>query len=353
MKTAIIGGGACGLLLAALLDKAGLSYTVFNRGKLGRKILSSGNGRCNIGNVFLNENCYHTNPLAKEIVSSQQSAFFKTLEELKIYTKKDLEGRLYPISESSLSVLNAILKHIHGPVVDCEIHTIEKRAGTYVLNDRYSGFDKVVIATGSIANFKPPYPSVPRLLGIPLSFHAFRPALVGFTTNLDLRAISGVRKKCLVSLFQGNRRIGKELGEVIFKDNGISGICVMNLSGSYMHLETQRDCRLVLDLADKSYDDYTTVLPPKLLDYINKTGADIHSFVLPITGVYDFEFAQVCRGGIAVEELNPNLSLVKNPDIFAGGEVIDVDGVCGGYNLMFAFCCAITICEELKHEISD
>ena len=117
MKTAIVGAGACGLMLALLLDKNNLNYDLFNKGKIGRKILASGNGKCNISNTLFSKEYYHNNPLSK-IVESNQKYLFEIFKELKIYTKSDSEGRMYPLSESSQSVLNIFLKYIKKNIID-------------------------------------------------------------------------------------------------------------------------------------------------------------------------------------------------------------------------------------------
>lgn len=355
MKIAIIGGGACGLLLASLLDIKGLSYTVFNQGKVGNKILASGNGRCNIANLHYESSNYHNNPLADKIVSENQEELFYLFRRLGIYTKADGEGRLYPVSESSQSVLNVLLKHIHTPIISDTITKVERKSQGYYLNEVYGPYDRLVFACGSTAGYKNgSRPSVPLLSFLKLKTIPFTPSLVGFKTNLKLHSVAGARCKCMASLYQGNRLIHQEFGEVIFKDNGISGICIMNLSSYYAHLRGTADCRICLDCCHgQSYDDYTTVLQPKLLNYILQNGVDVHAFCIPVTGVYDLEFAQVCRGGIDLSELTDGLRLKKDRNIFAGGEMVDVDGVCGGYNLMFAFCCGMVIFKELSHEISD
>ena len=79
----------------------------------------------------------------------------------------------------------------------------------------------------------------------------------------------------------------------------------------------------------------------------------MHSLYIPILGVYDFEFAQVCKGGIDISMVNDNLSLKKDKNVFAMGEVLDVDAICGGYNLMFAFASAIEVFKEIKNEIQN
>lgn len=347
MKIAIIGAGACGLMLAAQLDKKNISYDIFNIGKVGNKILASGNGRCNISNLRYDANNYHNNKLALSLLNRYQNNLFSLFDELNIYTKSDSEGRMYPISESSLSVLNAILKNINNPIIDLEIKKIKSKNDKYYLNSNLGPYDYVVIATGSIASYKKPYFGFELFNDLNIKFNEFKPSLVGFKTNLNIKKISGVRAKAEAALYQNNNLIHKEIGEVIFKDNGISGICIMNLSSYYNHLNDNSNCVIKLKLIDKQYKDYTTIFNPKLLEYINSNNINPMEFVIPITSTYDFEFAQVCVGGIDISEINNNLSLKKYPNIFVGGEIIDFDGVCGGYNLMLAFASSIAIFKEI------
>lgn len=352
MKIAIIGAGACGLMLATLLEKNNIEYTIFNSGKIGNKILASGNGRCNISNSFYDNKYYHKNKLAESVVKLNQAKLFDYLRELKIYTKADNEGRMYPISESSLSVLNVLLGKINTKIIECEVGFINKNKNQYYI-DSYGPYDKVVVATGSNASYKKSFKKI-NINNYDIKYNEFKPSLVGFKTTLNIKCISGVRTKCRVSLQNDNDIIHTEDGEVIFKDNGISGICIMNLSSYYNHLDTYNKPRILIDLSpDADYDDYSTVLHPKLLKYIIDNNINIHHFEIPIVTTYEMEFAQVACGGINISELNSNLSLKKDNNIYAGGEVVDVDGICGGYNLMFAFCSSLVICEALKNEISN
>lgn len=353
MNIAIIGAGACGLMLATRLEKKNIKYSIFNLGKIGNKILASGNGKCNIANVIYEDTKYHNNPLAQYIVGTNHQELLSYLKELKIYTKFDEQGRMYPISESSLSVLNVLLSNIKTPIIQEEIKKIEKKDNQYYLNEVYGPFTHIVFSTGSIASYKKPYLGMEIINALDVKVNPFKPSLVGFKTNSNFKEISGVRAKCMASLYQKDKLIHKEYGEVIFKDNGISGICIMNLSSYYNHLETNKDCNIVLELVEKDYDDYSTVIHPKLLKYIEAYKINIKKFIIPIIGVYDYEFAQVCSGGIDIKEINETLRLKKDSNIFVGGEIIDVDGVCGGYNLMFAFCCSIVIEKELTNEISN
>ncbi len=346
---AIIGGGALGLLLASKLEQNKIPYQLFNKGKIGRKILASGNGRCNISNININKEAYHNNPLALKIVSNNQQELFDYFNMLHIYTKSDDEGRMYPLSESSQSVLNILLNNINKDnIIDDEITNISNRNNKYYLNSNYGPFDKVVIAIGSNAAFKKPYPSINIINDLNLKFNEFIPSLVGFKTTLKLKQISGVRQKARVSLFNNDKLIHFEDGEVIFKDDGISGICIMNLSSYYARLNNKNNTNVLIDLSpNNDYKYLESILQPKLYNYIINNRIDYHKFIIPIKGVYDFEFAQVSKGGIDISELNDNLSLKKDNNIYAGGEIVDFDGVCGGYNLMLAFTSALAIFKDL------
>ena len=350
MKLAIIGAGASGLLLATLLEKLNIDYTIFNKGKVGSKILASGNGRCNISNLNYSDEYYHNNRLAK-IIKNNQNDLFNYFKELKIYTKSDEEGRMYPISESSLSVLNILLKNIHHEIVSDEILKISKKNNGYYLNDNYGPFDKLVLATGSPASFKSF--NYDYLKSLNIKINEFKPSLVGFKTNLNIKKISGVRAKAKTQLYNDNKLVHEESGEVIFKDNGISGIVIMNQSSYYNHLENIKNPYIRLDLLDKDYDELDSVLNPKLLEFVKENKIDPHKFIIPIKTTYEMEFAQVAKGGIDLSMVNDNLTLKNDNNIFAMGEVLDIDGICGGFNLMNAFTNAIEVYKEIKNEISN
>ncbi len=350
MKIAIIGGGASGLFLATLLEKLNIDYVIFNKGKVGSKILASGNGRCNISNLEYDDEFYHNNELSK-IVYYNQGHLFDILRDLKIYTKADDEGRMYPISESSLSVLNILLKHIKHEIIIEEIKTIKKDNNKYYLNNTYGPFDKLVLATGSPASFKSF--NCDYLNSLDIKFNQFKPSLVGFKTNLDFKKIKGSRAKALTYLYNDNKLIHKEYGEVMFKEDGISGIVIMNQSSYYNYIDNKKNVKIIIDLLDKDYDDLESVIQPKLLEYILNNKINPHKFEIPVIGTYSFEFAQVAKGGIAIESINKNLSLKKDKNIYVTGELLDIDGVCGGFNLMNAFCDSIEVYKDLKNEISN
>ena len=346
MNVAIIGGGASGLYLANLLHNSNISFTIFNNGKIGRKILASGNGRCNIANTNLDKSKYHNNKLVEKLLADKDKVFdlFKKLD---IYLKKDDEGRLYPISESSQSVLNILTKNIINNIVDLKVENILEKNGKYVINNKYAGFDKVIIAIGSISAIDEA--DTHKLLNcFNLKFNDFKPSLVGFKIKNKIKVISGVRAKCIVGLYNGGKLIHSEDGEVIFKDDGISGICIMNLSSYYQHLDKLSNPYIKLDLLKgNKFNSLESVLNPKLLKYITDNNIDPNNMILNIINTNGFKNSQVAVGGVDISSLNDDLSLKSDNNIYFMGEVIDVDGVCGGYNLFFACLSAIKVFEGL------
>lgn len=360
MKIAIIGGGACGIMLGSILKKQDIEYTIFEKTNCARKLLASGNGKANLANRFISLKNYHHNSFAFEIVKQYQTKLFNYFKELNLYLKEDSEGRIYPLTESSLSVLNCIgvdSKHVIENITVTSLSTIQ---GQYYINNTYGPFDKVVCATGSIASFLPK-----KQIGFNnylkpfnLKMVPFEPSLVGFRSSFDSKRITGVRVKCRASLLKDKKLIASEDGEIIFKVDGISGICIMNLSSYYAHLKNKENCEIALDLIPDisvnivDFKQLNGLIHPKLVAYFESKSLKeinhlLHTLTLPILGTYDYEFAQVVKGGISLEEVNSDLSLKKDSNIFVSGEMLDVDGVCGGYNLMFAFCCALKIGEKI------
>lgn len=359
MKVAIIGGGALGLTLANILEENSIDYELFERSLIGRKLLASGNGRANIGNINIKEDKYN-NSFGYNLVTKHKDNLFDFWKKIGLHIKVDDEGRIYPYSESSLSVLQCLTKKKLNIIENYNIQSISMLNNRYYLNDVRGPFDYVAIAVGSIASFIPKKQVYfyDFLNDLNIKFNNITPALVGFKLDCDFKRLNGVRIKCKASLIQNSTILYQEKGEAILKNDGISGICIMNLSNIYSQLKDKRNCRVSLDLLPdfdlkiNCYNDLISLLNPKLIDYLSKYNINeinnlVHNFSFLITGVYDFEFSQVVNGGVSLEEINPNLSLKKDNHIYIGGELLDICGMCGGYNLMFAFSCALEIGESI------
>lgn len=358
MKVAIIGGGACGLVLANQLEEAGIDYELFEKSLCGRKILASGNGRANIGNTHLDDDCYNQ-PFAYELVKNYYDKLMAFYQKINLTIKCDSEGRIYPYSESSLTVFQCLLRKKLKIVENMPIERISRINHQYYLNDVRGPFDRIVLASGSMASFTPKKQEgfLSYLDSFDLTIKPLKPSLVGFQCYANWGRISGVRVKCRAKLYHNEELIHAEDGEVIFKKDGLSGICIMNLSSYYQRLSEKNNCFIHLDLipdlklSSINQEQLMGILPPKLYEYVLSQTKDylsyIKDFKAEIKEPYDFEFAQVVSGGIALDEIDEHLALKNNPHIYVGGELLDVDGVCGGYNLMFAFSCGLKIGEEL------
>ena len=359
MKVGIIGGGALGLALAKILDVRKISYELFERSLVGRKILASGNGKANIGNTNLYNDCYN-HSFGYELVKDYYKQLMIFFKDIGLVTKTDEEGRIYPYSESSQSVLNCLMPNPKNIVENFPINSISQINGKYYLNDVRGPFDYLVICTGSKASFiKKKQDGFNNYLdSLNLEYKEDFPSLVGFKLDCNFNKLNGVRVKCNAKLIQEDRVIYAESGEAILKNDGISGICIMNLSSRYARLNNKSNCYISLDLIpdlditifDKK--QLVGLFNPKLVEYLNTYRVEeinkiIKDFRFKINGVYDYEFAQVVSGGITLNNVDKDLRLVKDNNIFIGGEVLDIDGVCGGYNLMFAFACALKIGDVL------
>ena len=152
-------------------------------------------------------------------------------------------------------------------------------------------------------------------------------------------------------MYQNKKLIHKESGEITFKDDGVSGIVIMNLSAYYRRLSSQKNCRLEINLTywDENFDtstylrnnrNTTGLLHPKLAALHQQKPFDIHRLTFQIEDTYPLEGAQVCHGGIDLSEIDYTFAAKRFKNLYILGEMLDVDGVCGGYNLFFAFASA-------------
>ena len=375
MRVGIIGAGASGLFLASYLSRySDYDITIFERNKkIGSKIKASGNGKCNFSNYKALPSDYNNESFIEELFrNTKKEELFNYLSEIGFMFKFDEEGRMYPITNSSESFLNLLTAEFKNVkiLLDSPVSKIDKKNSKYIVNGLE--FDKVVLATGSNAsiakdkwNFTYDY-----LRSLDLKMVDTKPSLVGFKVKENVKDLSGFRSKASVSLFENDKLIFKEFGEVIFKDDGISGIVVMNASHYYNNKKEFLSLNLLPGVEvnelkyklKKRYDykqniEYalTGLLHPSLIKYFIKNRINdidtiistLTNFKLNIVDTYSLEFAQVSKGGVDVSEIDSSFRLKKDNNIYILGEMLDINGVCGGYNLMFAFLSALTASKEL------
>lgn len=369
LNIAIVGAGAAGLFLSKMLSENNrFSITLFEKSsKVGSKLKASGGGRANLFNTKILPEDYNNPAFIQTLLSDvSPEKLRQTFNRWGLHLVVDDENRVYPLSCFSQTVVDMFLHNLPrnvSIVYNCEVLKLTSIDGLWAINDDPQRFDKVILASGSpagmIATQRENYNRYCNILK--LSQKNLSPSLVGFKIEKFPKILSGCRAKAIVSLLQNNRLVFKEKGEVIFKDDGVSGIVILNVSSHYNRLANKENCSLsfnfiyddsTFDSTDylKKFGDYTALIHPKLNLLYKKQLFDVQDFRLKILRPYDMEFAQVCHGGIAVNEVDENFALKRYKNLYAVGEMLDIDGVCGGFNLFFAFAGAFKVANVIAYE---
>lgn len=391
----IIGAGASGCFLALTLKykNPNLKVALIEKNdKLGKKILITGNGRCNLGNTNINIDNYNSSSsLEKFAKTLQKNEYLNCLKKFGILIKKeDTSTRLYPYSNQAITVCKSFERALENEKVKL-IYNYDIKKATYenssfVLNNDLK-CKKLVVATGGKTYIKTE--SKDNGYNILKSFgHTITklyPALTFLKTDHKyIKDLQGVRANVVVSLSVDGFIIKKEEGQVQFTKDALSGICIFNLSRDVnKYLKDNKKVDVVVDLVpdyDESYinsylkefDSYnvsdaiscilnkkiaqavsnTLKLSDKKIGSLNKNELENISYVLKnmhfnIIETGDFKTAQVTNGGAKLDEFTSGLESLKKPLLYAIGEVLDVDGNCGGYNLSWAFNSALIAAEDI------
>lgn len=366
MKVGIIGAGASGLFAALLLSKKGFDVEVFEKeDKVGKKLLQTGNGKCNFLNTHLDASFYNDPKFAYKVFGDNPyKELKKCFDELGISSYEDEQGRVYPRSNSASSFLELLVKksnkvNIH---TNCEIINVKSSKNGYLLNDKYY-VDYLIIAIGSPAHLKE-Y-KLDLLKNLDLEVEEFSPRLVPVNVaEKNLKTLEGYRLRAKVSVINDNKVSYSNNGEVLFKDKGLSGIVIFSAS-RYLNNGSKIVIDLVPDLKEKELKselNRASDIESFLLTYLPKPFVKVlvkevnNNNVVKTLKNWEFTFvsfgemlnAQIARGGIKVNELKDTLELKKHPGVYAMGEVINIDGECGGFNLSFAWASALLVSTSIN-----
>lgn len=370
----IIGAGAAGLACASELskrvDKANIIVLEqFNRS--GRKILASGNGRCNISNMDMDIVYYNTSDPRIETIIKQFNPidFFHQRGML----VKQVGTLLYPYSNQALTVKNTLLHSLDNVVLkeECKVKTIvpQKKGYLVVLDNEQIQADYVVYATGSPASELSGIDNYTIASKLGLKVTDVYPSLVQLKTKPCYKQISGVRMKVRVSLYVEDNCIDTRDGEILFNESGVSGICVMQLSRHYYDY-TSKHVSLHIDLLPEyTSQQVDTMMQERIKQFGGKYLAGIFNnklaslletlkdinykdWTLEVIGTKDYTHGQVMRGGIALEEVDASLQSKRYPNLYIVGEVLNVDGDCGGYNLHFAFASGYHVAKSISDKVN-
>ncbi len=405
IKIAVIGGGAAGLTAAVKCAEkfGGRNVIILERQmNIGRKLLSTGNGRCNISNINISPEHYHGD---KNIINSVLSDFSykaskKFFADMGLLFRQDSEGRVYPYSNQSATVLECMLYRL-----DClgvkrlcsfKINSVVKNENYFEITSENVTIcaEYLIFACGSAA-----YPSLGantsgfellENLGIPKP--KLFPALSPIETKEKYGILKGVRAKGTVSLYADDKPVTVKEGEIQFSDKRLSGICVFDISrtvNKYLNGKKSHNLKLCIDLMPEYTESDLWIYLKRckvifsdkkadslLVGALNKNlaraaadhagikdkpckalnGHDMQNLISVIknftfTPVYsdNYNSAQVCAGGYGSDTIEPETLMSKKINkLFVCGEMLDADGECGGYNLHFAFGSAMKPAKYIK-----
>lgn len=416
---AIIGGGASGLMTAATLAKnkvKGRIAIIEHNKRTGKKLMATGNGRCNLSNNFIEDNVYYGS--AKKNVSKiclkYNCDYIKNyFKDIGLFTTSDNEGRIYPLSNNVSSVLDCLRNYILSYGIDeiCEttVTNICEKNGIFQLttNNKKIYARYVVIACGGKASPKLSTNGngYPLLNQLNIKTTPLFPSLVAIKCKENyLSSLKGLRVKGEVSFLADNKIIETQKGEIQFTESALSGICVFQLSrfvNEYFECGTVnnkicKDIKMIVNILPDFTNDmcrefvnnriscfgkyplekfFDGVLQKRLaiqllkecgiIDFNRKCSTLTKKEISKIISMLNywrftpcekssFENAQVTAGGILNKEINFSCMSINNyNNLYATGEIIDVDGICGGYNLHWAWISGIIAGESISKRLGE
>ena len=353
MKIAIVGGGASGVFAAIRIKELHQNYdvTIFERSdKLMKKIYATGNGRCNFANSGA-INCSYNDGFAYSILNEfdhlKLDAYFNSIG---IKSRK-IDDLYYPYSLSAATVAEKMncrvndlgIKVVLNSKVDAYLS-----ANELSVNGRKYNFDKIVFACGGKSS--PQLGSDGSIFPI-LEEHGYRieklsPSLCPIKVKENVNKLDGVRAKAKVTLISKNVEVYSETGEVQFRSDAISGIVIFNMAFMINKLNLlPNETSFIIDFVPEINEkidsiEYTSYLNDKLSSYLLKNRLDIHKVKFTYKSFYGFENSQVTSGGVSLDNVSSSLESKIEKGVYFIGEVLDIDGKCGGFNLMWAFASA-------------
>ena len=399
----IIGGGASGLLAAATLAGKGRKVALLEaQSRVGRKLLSTGNGRCNLTNRNAKPSDYHGARQAAQYALKcwPPKRIEGVFDALGVPCIADDAGRVYPMSRQAASVLDALRLACDERGVDTltefEVTRLTRQGNGYTATSkdgRAAAGHCCLLCTGGLA--------APKLGASGKGHELLRalghtitprfPAIAALTTPPNaVRGLKGIRAEGALTLLVDGEAVRGEAGEILFAENGVSGIAAMQLArGVNEALRANRSCAVRLNLCPEPVDlaaraknlpkrgmeDFLSGIVPKRLGQTlvkasgieltraagNLTAAELRrlndiltGWTLPVTGTLGFDQAQVTAGGASLKDFDTRtLRSLRAPGLFAAGEVLDVDGDCGGFNLQWAWSSALLAVEGIESCLAE
>ena len=385
----IIGGGASGMMAALTAAEHGRRVLLLERqSRVGRKLLATGNGRCNLTNYNTSPARYHGEDggfCAYALRSFDVGSTLQYFASLGLLTVNEDSGRVYPMSNMAGSVLDVLRYGLEHPRIEVRtgqvVTAVKRTAEGFAVRTETDVFAarKVILAAGGGAGSKVGGVMDGYRLAKALGHHrtALYPSLVQLKTDPTYpRALKGVKAECGITVLRGSGTVAENRGEVLFTEYGVSGPAIFDISRAVatggeglvcaLDFFPDWDLREVLDWLRmrrqtmQAHEASTLLVGSchtrlgqmlcKAAGFTNQPAASLTDsdleriarqakhFALPITGTCGFDQAQVTAGGLCTDEFDPEtMGSRLVPGLYACGEVLDVDGDCGGFNLQWAW----------------
>ena len=385
MVIGIIGAGASGMAAAlAAAEDPNVQVVLFERqARVGRKLQATGNGRCNLTNLHAAQGGYHGQDVA---FSAPALAAFNPEETLRwfrtlgLITVAEPSGRVYPYSDQANSVVDVLRFALEKPNIQLctgfEVQKIKRENEGFTLSDGQQtvSCDKLIVACGGLAGTKlGGSMSGYKLLGkLGHRCTRLRPALVQLKCGWSgVNALKGVRANCRVEILHDQKLYAQSTGELQFTEYGLSGPVIFEVSRDVCQTpgkwiarldflpqmaleEVETELHRRADLAMPLEELLTGVLHNRLgrvltkaagvhqlplsIEDIKAIGRAVKEFEVELTEPLGMDSAQVTAGGVLTEQFDPQtMQSLLVPGLYACGEVLDIDGDCGGYNLQWAW----------------
>ena len=389
MDVIIIGGGASGMMAALTAAENGRSVLLLERqSRVGRKLLATGNGRCNLTNYNTSPARYHGEDggfCAYALRAFDVDSTLQYFASLGLLTVNEDSGRVYPMSNMAGSVLDVLRYGLEHPRIEVRtgqvVTAVKRTAEVFTVRTETDAFTagKLILAAGGCAGSKVGGVMDGYRLAKALGHHrtALYPSLVQLKTDPTYpRALKGVKAECGITILRGSGTVAENRGEVLFTEYGVSGPAIFDISRAVatggeglvcaLDFFPDWDLREVLDWLRmrrqtmQAHEASTLLVGSchtrlgqmlcKAAGFTSQPAADLTDsdleriarqakhFALPITGTCGFDQAQVTAGGLCTDEFDPEtMGSRLVPGLYACGEVLDVDGDCGGFNLQWAW----------------
>ena len=370
MVIGIIGGGASGMAAAlAASEYTDNTVILFERqARVGKKLLATGNGRCNLTNLHTAVDAYHGSSPAFVSTAIEKYGVDDTIrwfESMGLLTVAEESGRVYPYSDQANSVVDVLRFGLEKENITLklgfEVSRVKKTDGGFIVESMGESVfcDRLIIACGGLAGTQQGGSmsgyQLLRALGHRMT--KLRPALVQIKTSDHVAALKGVRANCKAQILKDGEIFAESTGEIQFTEYGISGPVVFEISRDVCTEKGEWIC--CLDFLPDTTEEklrgmicrsgeqmLTGILHNRLGKVLAKAGAydkdqvirTVKSFELRLAEPMGMDKAQVTAGGIVTDDFDCNTMESKLvPGLYACGEVLDIDGDCGGYNLQWAW----------------